>query len=434
MMIFLILALFVVSGDVFFVFHVEGFTIRLFQLLIIPVIFVGVRKLWRDPRSKQWPIGYKSLLTWALFVLIFVPNTSFIPRNVGYMGWLLLNILLVIGITGAINTEAKLVHLLQWYIYSFAFCAVFGLVQFFAPLFGLPGLLVQQWWFPGLIARINGFNYEPSYYATYMLAGWILIDYLRYRKVVIVPGLNIIFGLVTVSILLSTSRIGWLVMFVWFAVRVFWHFQESGIMVPWRAIILGGFSCAVLISLFMSHYGIAGEDLSFLGSGLGLFGATTTHSSDTRIGTALDTLNVFFEHPIIGVSLGGVAPAIGGNRNDSIIDQESTKDDEGTCVTAEVLAASGIFGFIPFVLYMYGLMWTPIHLTDNSDLGLCVKALTWSLIMVFLALQFSPTILRAPFWLHIGILSAAYRVFRASQRSRRLVAALHQLQNPATAV
>src|SRR5208283_843734 len=399
MMIFLILALFVVSGDVFFVFHVEGFTIRLFQLLIIPVIFVGVRKLWRDPRSKQWPIGYKSLLTWALFVLIFVPNTSFIPRNVGYMGWLLLNILLVIGITGAINTEAKLVHLLQWYIYSFAFCAVFGLVQFFAPLFGLPGLLVQQWWFPGLIARINGFNYEPSYYATYMLAGWILIDYLRYRKVVIVPGLNIIFGLVTVSILLSTSRIGWLVMFVWFAVRVFWHFQESGIMVPWRAIILGGFSCAVLISLFMSHYGIAGEDLSFLGS-----------------------------------SLGGVAPAIGGNRNDSIIDQESTKDDEGTCVTAEVLAASGIFGFIPFVLYMYGLMWTPIHLTDNSDLGLCVKALTWSLIMVFLALQFSPTILRAPFWLHIGILSAAYRVFRASQRSRRLVAALHQLQNPATAV
>jgi hypothetical protein len=434
MMLLLILALFVVSGDIFFVFHVEGFTVRIFQLCIIPVIFVGTLRLLRDPRSKQWPIGIKPLMVWALFMLVFIPNTTFVPRSVGYVAWLFLDILLVIGLTGVLNSDGKLLKLLRWYVYSFAFCAVFGLVQLFTPLVGLPGIFVQQWWFPGMLPRINGFSYEPSYYATYMLTGWVFIDYLRYRNVFLVRRMNLIFWLTTAAILLSSSRLGWSIMIVWVAIRVSWHIRELGIVIPWKSIAPATLIVALLIAGVMSHYHLDTEDLSFLGTGLGLFGSIETHSTDTRLGTAMETLDVFFHHPIIGVSLGGVATALGGNRNSSITDQDSTKENEGVCVTAEVLAASGIFGFIPFVFYMYGLMWTPIHLTDTSDLGVCVKSLTWSLIMVFLALQFSPTILRAPFWLHIAILSASYRVFRSTQRRRKIVAALRQLEGPTPAM
>jgi hypothetical protein len=434
MMVLLILALFVVSGDVFFVFHVEDFTIRLFQLLIIPVIFVGTQRLLRDPRLTRWPLGIKPLLVWLAFMLLFIPNTTYVSRSVGYVAWLILNILLVIGLTGAVNTERQLRKLLRWYTYSYLFCAIFGLFQLLTPLVGFPGLLVQEWWFPGMLARINGFSYEPSYYATYLLAGWVFIDYLRYRSVKLVPRMNLIFWLLTAAIVLSTSRLGWSIMVVWASFRLFWHVKERGIVIPWKPIAVAGMVLAILITGLASHYHLAAEDLSFLGTGIGILGATETHSTDTRIETAVETLNVFFQHPIIGVSLGGVATALGNNRNSSILGVEAAKENEGICVTAEVLAASGIIGFIPFVLYMYNLMWTPLNLSDTSEIGICVKALTWSLIMVFIALQFSPTILRAPFWLHIAILSCAYRVCCSTQKVRRYVAALGELRRQATAL
>ena len=130
---------------------------------------------------------------------------------------------------------------------------------------------------------------------------------------------------------------------------------------------------------------------------------------------------MFFEHPLIGVSLGGVATEIGRTRHNDVFDNDSIKDNEGICTTAEILAACGLLGFIPYFLYMRRLTWTTICLADRSELGVIVKALGWSLLFLLLILQFNETILRSYVWLHIGILSAGYAVFILAKNAGHVV-------------
>ncbi len=404
-----IAALFVVSGDVFFIFQIGGFTVRIFQLLVLPLILKGVWDfVWRlSPQSL--PLGFKMLVLWTCFIVAFVSNTTFLPRNIFYAAWLIFDVLLVLGITQLVNTPRKLNAVLRWYIYSFVFSAVFGLIQFSLPLLGLPGLLVQQWWFAGYLARINGFTYEPSYYATYMLTGWVLVDYLRYRKISPVRGMNLIACLITAALLLCGSRMGWLMMIAWIALRIFWSVNDLGFVWLSRKMVV-----ASVVPLLMVPYGLArlhidSEDLKFLAAGIGTLDSSS-HSSGERFLVFRETLNVFYEHPLIGVSLGGVATEIGRSRHSAISDNEAIKDNEGICTTAEILAASGLVGFMPYFLYMKRLMWTTIRIEDQSGLGINVKALGWSLLFLILILQFNETILRSYVWLHIGILSAAYRI------------------------
>jgi len=54
---------------------------------------------------------------------------------------------------------------------------IIGLVQWILQFFGILFYLTQY----NSMHRINGFSYEPSYYASYMLIGWIIYAYL-YEK------------------------------------------------------------------------------------------------------------------------------------------------------------------------------------------------------------------------------------------------------------
>jgi len=128
MFILLIAALFVVSGDVFFTFQIGGFTIRIFQLLVLPLVVQGAWHSISGLNSLRVPLGFKMALVWGCFVVAFVPNTVFLPRNIFYAGWMIFDVLLVLGITQLIDTPRKLNVLLRWYIYSFVFSALFGLI------------------------------------------------------------------------------------------------------------------------------------------------------------------------------------------------------------------------------------------------------------------------------------------------------------------
>src|SRR5258708_4968201 len=426
-MLFLLgVAVFMVSGDVFFVFQTGGFTVRLFQLLVAPLILQGVWKLFWNPRLLRYPIGFKALIVWSCFIVAFVPNTSYLPRSLFYAGWLVFNVLLVLGITIVIDTPKKLMLGLRWYLYSFVFSAGFGLLQISLPLLGFSGPLVRQWWFPETLARINGFTYEPSYYATYMITGWVMVDYLRSQKVLLVPRMNHVFWLISATIFLSSSRMGWLMMLGWLILRWFWRIQDKGLSVPWKKVAIAAVIPVVLISFVAVKFQLVPDDLMFLARGLGVLDRAESASTEGRYEVFQETLGVFYEHPIIGVSLGGVATAIGHLRHNDVTNQEEAKENEGQCTTAEVLAASGILGIVPYLLYMTRLMWAPLRSTDHSELGLIVKALGWSFIFLILTLQFNQTILRSYVWLHIGILSAAYRVFIFAAPNGRSVRLLTQ--------
>jgi hypothetical protein len=405
-MIFLIcLAAFMVSGDIFFVIPIGGFTLRIFQIVMVPVLLKG---LWDLVNRSVWPVGFGYLLLWTLFILCFVPNTSFLDRNIFYALWLIFSVLVILGVTSCIDTHEKLLKLSRWYVYSYGFSAAFGLSQFILPLIGLHPFLVQQWWFPGILARINGFTYEPSYYATYMIAGWVMIDYLRYKKFGL-PYLDLVYWLVTVALLLSSSRIGWATMIAWLGLRAFWHLRERTF--PWRKLAIAGIATASILVAATLWLGLRTEDLSFLTSGLGILEETGSYSSQGRWDTTMQTLRVYADHPIIGVSLGGIAPEIARQNEISVADNEDAKANEGLCTTAEVLAASGTIGFVFYVLYMSKLCGSVLQSRKGTVLAV---ALGWGLIFQLIILQTDQNILRGYVWFHIALLSAAFGVARTS--------------------
>jgi len=389
-----------ISGDVFFVVHLGGFTVRIYQFLLIPVLLKGMLEMFQG----LWPVGFGKLLVWTIFIVLFIPNTSLIERNVFYALWLVSSVLMVLGITASVDTPEKLQTILRWYTYSFAFSAIFGLVQLILPLVGLPGPLVQEWWIHDKLARINGFTYEPSYFATYMITGWVMIDYLRYKKFHF-RYLNLCFWLITLALVLCSSRAGWIAMGVWVAIRAFWHLRAGT--VPWRQIGITLAAAALVVAGVMVVTGLEGDDFMVLTAGMGVVDEQGSFSAEGRWDTTIETLQVYADHPIIGVSLGGVATEIAHQNGYDVVDNEDAKTSEGLCTTAEVLAASGTIGFIFYVLYMVELCRGMFRLSTGTAIA---GALGWGLILLLFILQTDQNILRGYVWFHISILSAAHHV------------------------
>lgn len=410
-----------VSFDVFLSINL-GFNFRISQLFLMPVIlYVAVTRL--TSKRTVVPVGFYFLLVWSTFILLFVPNTSLPVRSAGYVFWLLFNIATIFIFVQLFRTAQRINQLIRYYIYSFCFVATFGLVQFILPLLGLGAPLVQQWWIPGVLARINGFSYEPSYFATYLIMGWVMVASLHKDKATIIAKRSLfsIYLLLTVAMILSSSRMGWLIMILWylhypveFLFKLFCGGIDMRLFGKNLLIVVVCVICYILASV------IGIDAIKFLIEGLGILGGSS-HSSSTRINELLDTLAVFAESPFIGYSLGGVSSAIGELRGVHITDLEIAKDHEGMNVFAEVLAASGIIGGLVFAAYVALLFYLPIKFVRKSADSVfrpLVKALVISFGFELLMLQFNQNILRPYLWMHIAVLCCTYAVAQSYHKSQ----------------
>jgi hypothetical protein len=208
--------MFTISFDVFLVLNI-GPNIRIAQLFFIIPMMLGL--LRAVVVKVKWPIGFSSLLLWMIFIFAFVPNSGYIPKGVGYAGWLAFNIIFLFTTVQMFSTEEKLLALIRWYIHSFAFVGSFALMQFALGISGLGAPLITQWWIPGALPRINAFSYEPSFFVTYLIFGWVFVLYLRCLKVPILPFRLLTFYAVilTAALIVSGSRLGLLMMLLWYA-------------------------------------------------------------------------------------------------------------------------------------------------------------------------------------------------------------------------
>lgn len=413
------LSVFTVSFDVFLVVNL-GFNFRATQLLALFPIFIGITGILHK-RTFVIPVGFKSLLIWTLFILAFIPNTTFLLKSIGYGFWLLFDVSLVLATVQIFNTENKINDLIKWYIYSFFFVAIFGLVQFFMPILHLGAPLVQQWWIPGVLPRISGFSYESSFFATYMLLGWVLSAYLLNSGSMLVnqSHLKIIFMTISLVMILSSSRIGWLMMLAWFAqypIRLFFNLAKGR--VSKKLFVYSGRVILLLLFLIFGGGWIIGMDnIPTLFAGLGLFEEAGSWSADTRLNDMYDTFQVFLDSPIIGHSLGGVSSAIGAMHGVYVDNVDLGKEYEGNSIFVEVLAASGLIGVIPFAHYIYSILIKPLKLAKNlagSEKKILI-GMVLALLFEFIILQFNQIILRPYLWLHIAILSALYSIYSKKQ-------------------
>lgn len=400
------LALLTSSFDIFLAFQLGG-TIRFAYIIIM---FPTVYAIYYCLKTRKVYFGYyvRYLFIWSAFLLVFLVNTNYLSRTIGYQFWLLLNIAIILMF---MNVPFNMNKLMKVYIISFFFVAVFGIMQFgLAPFLNFDTPLVQQWWIPGILPRINGFSYEPSYFATYLIIGWTLTycminfqEYSIFGKKIFIA----ICAVETIAMILSSSRMGIALM-----VLIMLLPKTKKLLIFLRGLCLGKISMTLLRNIIFFICFLFGmftvlylnfefDEYMFLLQGTGI-GGTAAHSYDTRYSEFLSTIAIFADNPILGVSLGGISENMPGFYSNA------SYKVEGMCVFAEVLAASGIIGVVPFVAYFYLIVRDAFKLSSIKNDKLLL-ALILSLLSELVILQFNQNILRPYFWLHIGILSAYYR-------------------------
>lgn len=415
---FFYLAVVTVSFDIFLIVE-TGFTVRLSQILWLLPFFTALFVIARKGSFRK-PLGFELLTLWTAFILIFLPNSQLYSRGIAYALLLVYYLVLILATVQLFQSFERIVRLLRWYLFSFLVVGAFGIVQFVLPLLGVSAPLIQQWWIPGLLARVNGFSYEPSYFATYMLTGWVFIAWLlQSRSQILMPrtALYLLFGVVSLALVLSSSRMGLVMMALYYfhyPIIVMGRFLRAKI--NWRHLsytAIGVTTAGLVLFLVLT----TGSGRLLL-AGTGVAG-TPSHSTSIRTAELRDTVAVFRKSPLIGYSLGGVAPAIGELRGNEVATLAAATRNEGMSVFAEVLAASGIVGFLPFMAYMALLIYKPLQLARkirDPEKQLLLRGLVVSLFFLLLILQMNQNILRPYFWLHIAILSAFYVVAKRSHR------------------
>lgn len=411
------------SFDVFMNLNISGFSLRIFYIIEFILIYLLIKN-----NSKIVLIGFPYIIVWAFFIIIFIPNTTILTRSIGYGAWLVLSILVVILFSTIINRSDLFNKVFRLYIYSFTFLALFGLFQFALGLIGID-IYIQQWWINGVLPRINGFSYEPSYYGSYLIIGWSALLYFYIKNKAFFLQFKYSFLIISVAIVLSSSRMSILMMFLGFICLVVLSLLRSLMKSKIKKRDLKVLILFIVATISIGFYIYDNlNTFKFLFSGLGMFG-TATHSSEARTNEAWTTFEVFLNSPFIGYSLGGVAPAIAELKGFTIYTQSEAKNFEGMNIFLEVLAASGIIGFIFFVIFfivLYSKAFKIMKLlkTINNIHYLFIGSLSFALFMELLILSMNQNILRPYLWVLIGMLSASIlvgkRIFYEYQINNRL--------------
>ena len=209
-----VLVLLTSSFDIFLVLEAGG-NYRFCQIIVPVLVLLAIMKA---AGGRKIPVlGLIPLIVWLVFQILFIPATGFWPKSLGYCLWLSLNLGLMFSYVQLFSEDhGRLLTIVRWYTYSFALIASCGILQFFLPIAGFGGPLVKQWWIPGVFARVNGFSYEPSYFATYLLIGFVFTRSLRRSRSPLLPSKSLfaVYWLTAIGIVLSSSRMGIFFLFV----------------------------------------------------------------------------------------------------------------------------------------------------------------------------------------------------------------------------
>ena len=411
------------SWDIFANIKVSGYSVRLFYFIEMFLLLILAYRMYEEKHYtlKVFP-GHTFFVIWMLFIFYAIPNTTILTRNIGYFAWLLLSYLLLILIINFITSKEKFLEYVKIYLYSYIAMATFGLVQFIAGLFGI-SLKTAQWWIPGVLPRVNGLNYEPSYYGTYISGGAAFLYWLTFiEKREIIPYQKFLTLFTILITLLSTSRIAMLTLFFIILIHIFKEViipVSKGVLTKTglKVVLVYSFLLSAAVVYLLTHI----EKFLLLFWGIGLFGMSA-HSVIDRLAGTIDTFKIFLENPIIGVSLGGIPSHRAMLYDILITTQVEAKNFEGLNVLVEVMAASGVIGFIFFVsfwinaLYMHRKL-ASILKRKNHLLVALANAAGMMVFTEMFALLFNQNILRPYLWLSIGIYMVSLRILQEEAHS-----------------
>ena len=411
------LALLTASFDLILSINVGG-SVRFCQVMMLGVIVCALAQMMQV-RTILWPRGGYAIALWCIAQGVLITQSPSLGVSVALFASLMIYIAGIAAVLQLYGRSDMLRHLMRMYLLSFVFIAGAGAVQFVCPALHLGEPLIAQWIVHGLIPRINGFSYEPSYFATYLVMGWIMLIDLRASGAEITRGRRWFWYLLLVSVILtfSTSKTAWLLMCLEGLARLWpatWRIiyrqirrlRAGSLLIPlprpailiWTSIAVGS------IFLFLTGLSQIVPLNTFL-SGSGLNG-TAAHSLNDRLQGLSSTLRVVQQHFWVGRSLGGVPATIAQNAGYRADTLQQLRVWWGFPVPVEVFAASGFWGFLPFLWFFFAITGGERRMIRehwNDERSKWLRALIRALIFEWLALFADQNVLRSYLWFHIAI-------------------------------
>jgi O-antigen ligase len=403
------------SFDIFLVFDVAGFTVRISQIMIIIVMMCFMIAVFRNG-VVSIPVGYFWLALCVILNAIFMFNSRNLLDAIGYEIWFVFDALEILIFVYYFSKSESLESITYKYITCFVIMACIGLIQWVLQFSNIYFFVTQK----NNMHRCNGFSYEPSYYATYLLMGWTICMYLLEKSNFSIfnkKKLVLYTTIITVAMILSTSRMGIVMMAGYILFRSFKLLLKTGNkkISIWRFFLILA-PVAICFFVMWCIYQLSRGNTKVIRyfQGLGIAG-TSSHSSSDRLKGLRNTFEVFKKNPIVGCSLGGVDAEICYNNGYLSISRGA-----GMSVFVEMLSALGIFGFIFWLRYLYILIYEKykkIKAKIDPNSNEIVKAYIIALVMEFIILQMNQNILRPYLWIHIAILSTVYSIINIKIRN-----------------
>lgn len=265
----------------------------------------------------------------------------------------------------------------------------------------------------GSLARGQAWTYEPSFYALYMTP-FISYENTKYFLTSSKKHLRFLFSNL---VFLSSTSTGCFFSYLWMFTLLIYLLKKHKLK-KWKTILIRfSFFLTSLFGLFAAAFpsGFTMMFKFFIG---GFF----THGSFwCRWISLVRSWNIFLEHPLIGVGLGGVSPytanKIYGLQMDAL-DPNIMAHYPSMNVTTEILASFGILGSLGFVYLFYQIYkdfkcTLQIPFLSKKELA-NVQAFAVSLCTTAFTYQFSQSIMRSYIWVHIA-LSIGYLYFLQSK-------------------
>ena len=153
-----------VSFDTILVVKAGG-NLRIAQVLIVLLIVAAMAQILQS-KVVLWPRGATAITCFCVVHLLLLVTSTQPFFSIELYFLLLLSVLGILALVQLYGRADSLAYLMRTYLYSYVFVASFGLYQFAAPALHLGRPLIVQWIKYGVIPRISGFSFEPSYFAT----------------------------------------------------------------------------------------------------------------------------------------------------------------------------------------------------------------------------------------------------------------------------
>lgn len=415
---FVLLSLSIITSsfDICLQVKISSFNIRFSVVCMILLNLVFMFKLITQKNTSIKLIAPVSATIWILFLIVFIPNTHFLARNILYMVWLMIYIWLIISV-GQFSTKREyFFKIIKVYVYSNALISMIGVLQFFLFYLGINFFLGQA--FSPNFPRISGFSYEPSYYATFLVTGFVTNLYLLNHKSAYFNYKFLVVNqiLIFIAIFMSTSKLVIPTILVIIALTsifdVFNRLLTRFTIYIKDIISISLLMVALLVPIYYLIFDF--DKVRFLFNGLGIAG-TVSHSVTIRERDFEHTVQAFTNSPLVGYSLGGVPSAIGEIRGVFVTNNELAKENEGMNIFMETLAGSGVLGFLFFLFFVFSFLFKPLSIAKRlekngiePELAIILRALFWGGLVLLFILNFNQNILRPFLWMHFAIMNLAY--------------------------